>query len=152
MFRRSKVIAQGSPPATPRVSSIGLPSFGGRGYESDSMTKATSPLRRPHAAVRQTTTTTSLRRTATSKMGEVFTLPENCFSSQRSSSLMRGIPIPIKGRTRTNSISSGAFSWLAVSGYDQTLTILSISIFAIGVYVLGRLLSGQEDCTRRSVG
>jgi hypothetical protein len=98
MLRRSKVTARGSPPTTPHIRSVGLPSFGGRGYESDSMTKATSPLRRPHATHWQLSPTTSIRRTATSKMSKVFTLPVDCFSSHRD--------IPTKGRTRTSSISS----------------------------------------------
>jgi hypothetical protein len=105
MFKRNKPPARSSTPTTPKIKSIALPSFGGRGYESDSLTKSTSPLKRASVVDKRTKAATSSRSVTSSKMRDVFTVPDKSVPLQREPSLSESKLM--RTRTRSDSMTSG---------------------------------------------
>lgn len=95
LFKKNKSSTPGATPATPKIGSIALP---GRGYESDSCTKSTTPLKRTPLSENPAGRSTPLG-TSTSRMKEVYTLPEETLRPRRDSTSAAGKPLLPRSRT-----------------------------------------------------
>jgi hypothetical protein len=121
MFKRNQSSVRCSTPTAPKLKSVTLPSFGGRGYETDCPPKLKSALKRTTIPQQFPLEVSQHGRVASSKIRNAHLLPEAGFTLYHEPLPVESKPHKTRPRNNPDSMASGKLSAISFAHRHESV-------------------------------